>query len=305
MPIVLVVDDSPVDRKLIEGLLKSKLDWIIEFAEDGAKGLEMIDAIYPDIVITDLQMPQLNGLQLCAEVKAEYPHVPVVLITGKGSEDLAADALAAGAVSYVCKDDMSSSLLETVEQVLSVSKHIPPQELLMKYNTNSRFQFTLDNNQGLILPLVDFLTLNMEKLELGDKTDQRHCAIALEEALINALFHGNLELDRLTIKEARRAMHEGSIAEGVSERLNDPQYKSRRIRVGIELTRREVKLIVRDDGPGFATSETMSHAEATSQFVRASGRGLTLVKNFMTDIQFNEQGNEIRMSLQLGPPTRS
>jgi len=89
MPIILVVDDSETDRKLIGGLLKCKLDWIVQYASDGAEAFELVGQVFPDVVITDLQMPVMNGIELCAQVKREHPHVPVLLTTGVGSESLA------------------------------------------------------------------------------------------------------------------------------------------------------------------------------------------------------------------------
>ena len=53
MPIILVVDDSETDRKLIGGLLKCKLDWIVQYASDGAEACELVGQIFPDVVITD------------------------------------------------------------------------------------------------------------------------------------------------------------------------------------------------------------------------------------------------------------
>jgi CheY-like chemotaxis protein/anti-sigma regulatory factor (Ser/Thr protein kinase) len=294
MPIILVVDDSPVDRKLIEGLLKPKLDWIVEFAENGKQGLEMIDQIFPDVVITDLQMPEMDGIQLCAAAKSQHPLVPIVLITGKGSEELAMKALAAGATSYVPKSALSGSLLETVEQVISLSHQFKSRDFLKKYNISTRYQFALENDPNLIAEMVEFVKSNMEKLELGDHSDRRHCAVALEEALLNALLHGNLGLDGIAVQEARRAFHDGIIAEVVRERLADPKIRDRRIRAAVEFSRREVKIIVRDDGAGFQPSKSDASADL-SRFSGAGGRGLTLIRSFMDDVQFNEIGNELRM----------
>ena len=69
MPIILVVDDSETDRKLIGGLLKPKLDWIVQYASNGAEALDLIGQIFPDVVVTDLQMPEMDGIQLCMNQK--------------------------------------------------------------------------------------------------------------------------------------------------------------------------------------------------------------------------------------------
>jgi CheY-like chemotaxis protein/anti-sigma regulatory factor (Ser/Thr protein kinase) len=295
MPIILVVDDSPVDRKLIEGLLKPKLDWIVEFAENGAQGLELIDSIFPDVVITDLQMPEMDGIELCSQAKSRFPQVPIILITGKGSEELAMKALGAGATSYVPKSALSSSLLETVEQVISLSHQFKSQDFLRKHNISTRYQFVIDNNPQLIAEMVEFVKGNMEKLELGDQADRRHCAVALEEALLNSMLHGNLQLDGIAVQEARRAFHDGLICDAVQERLADSRCRDRRIRIAVEFSKREVKIIVRDDGPGFDSPNRNGSNTDLSQFSGAGGRGLTLIRSFMDEVQFNDQGNELRM----------
>ena len=96
MPFILVADDSATDRKLIGGLLNRDIEWIVEFAEDGEAAMSMIEDVTPDLVVTDLQMPKLDGLELCRRSRGQFPQIPVVLVTGKGSEDLAVEALAAG-----------------------------------------------------------------------------------------------------------------------------------------------------------------------------------------------------------------
>jgi CheY-like chemotaxis protein len=298
MPIVLVVDDSAVDRKLIEGLLKMRLDWIVEFAENGSHGLELVGQLFPDVVITDLQMPEMNGMQLCAEIKSEYPQVPVILITGEGSEDLAVEALAAGAASFVPKTELANSLLETIEQVLCLSRHLSPEDLLMQYITQSRFQFSLDNDQNLITPVVDFIVRNLEGLKIADETEGRHFAVALEEALINAMFHGNLELPSAVVQEARRALHQKELSPAVQERLADPKFRERKIRMAVEFSRKEVKVVIRDDGQGFQANGKNLAGIEPEHFSKAGGKGLTLIQSFMDEVQFNEAGNEIRMVMK-------
>ena len=94
---VLVVDDSPVDRKVVGGLLGKSPTLDIEFASDGEEALEVMRETHPNLVVTDLIMPNMDGLELVAAVVKQYPLVPVILMTGKGSEQIAVDALKAGA----------------------------------------------------------------------------------------------------------------------------------------------------------------------------------------------------------------
>ena len=85
----------------------------------------------------------------------------------------------------------------------------------------------------------------------------------------------------------------------VRERKHDKRFKERRVRFAIEFSRKEVKILVRDEGPGFDAVGKLESADDLSQLSGAGGRGLTLIRNFMDEIQFNDDGNEIRLILKL------
>ena len=97
MPTVLVVDDTAVDRRLAGGLLENVPDVEVCYAENGKDALFKISTQLPDLVVTDLQMPEVDGLELVTTINDKYPGIPVVLMTAHGSEIVAAQALANGA----------------------------------------------------------------------------------------------------------------------------------------------------------------------------------------------------------------
>ena len=98
MPTILVVDDSATDRKMMGGILE-RTGMLVRYAENGSGALKQLERSLPDAVLTDMQMPEMDGLQLVKAVRLRYPDIPVILITGHGSETLAADALQQGAAS--------------------------------------------------------------------------------------------------------------------------------------------------------------------------------------------------------------
>lgn len=304
MPIILVVDDSEVDRKLIGGLLKCKLDWIVQYASDGAEAAELVGQVFPDVVITDLQMPVMDGIELCAEVKREHPHVPILLTTGVGSEALAVDALKAGAASYVPKNRLADSLVDTVEQVLAISKRQRIKESLLTNSMESRYRFELNNDQNMILATVDYLTMEMEAVGIGGGAEQRQASIALEEAMLNAMFHGNLELNSDQVQQARCAFHDGRVSKEVEQRASSAPYSDRRLFVTLELSKQKVTMKVRDEGRGFDPKAHLENAAQLKQFSGSgeSGRGLTLIKSFSDKVQFDHAGNTILMTLNVKSP---
>src|SRR4029453_11729497 len=100
MPTVLVVDDAAVDRKLVGGLLSKAEDLGVEYAASGAEALKIMEAIWPAIVVTDLIMPGMSGLELVQQIVERYPRVPVVLMTGKGPGGTPGRALRGGGARH-------------------------------------------------------------------------------------------------------------------------------------------------------------------------------------------------------------
>jgi anti-sigma regulatory factor (Ser/Thr protein kinase) len=248
------------------------------------------------LVITDLQMPKLDGLELCRRSRGQFPQIPVVLITGKGSEGLAAEALAAGAASYVPKSAMSQTLADTVEQVLALSDARKSKDRLMTMSTNTRHQFSLDTDLHLIPPLVEFVCDAMKLLKVGDESTIRHVAVAVEEAMLNAMMHGNLGITTAESHGARHALHEGTFKKWLEE--HGKSADSRRVKFATDISRSKVQFVIRDEGQGFDKSAFESASEP-AHLSEAGGRGLTLICNFMDDVTFNEAGNEIRMTLNV------
>ena len=118
---ILVVDDYLVDRRIAGGSSRNPAACKAIYAENGRAALEMIARESPVAVLTDLQMPEMDGLALVQEIRERFPSLPVILMTAYGSEDVAIQALRAGAANYVPKKALAKELGElTLRQVLSV-----------------------------------------------------------------------------------------------------------------------------------------------------------------------------------------
>jgi two-component system response regulator AtoC len=99
---VLIVDDEPNIRRILAAMLKRD-GYEVTTAADGEQGLAVLQRTPIHVVVTDLVMPRLGGMELLARVRAEYPDIPVILITAHGTVDSAVAALKAGAFDYVTK----------------------------------------------------------------------------------------------------------------------------------------------------------------------------------------------------------
>jgi DNA-binding NtrC family response regulator len=117
---VLVVDDSLFARIAVCRVLQ-RVDGLAVFqARDGAQALEVIEREVPSVVVTDLHMPNMDGLKLVAEMREKHPGIPAIIMTAYGSESAAMEALRVGAANYIPKSALARDLAETIKSVLSV-----------------------------------------------------------------------------------------------------------------------------------------------------------------------------------------
>lgn len=103
MPEILVVDDSEFDLAVVKNVFRGLGDWRAEYVNDGERALVCLNERRYDLILTDLHMPQMSGLELLKAVREQGINVPVVVMSAKGSEEAVVKALRLGAANYVIK----------------------------------------------------------------------------------------------------------------------------------------------------------------------------------------------------------
>lgn len=302
MRTILVVDDSAVDRRLVGGVLEKESHWKVEYAENGRAALERISEVAAEVVVTDLNMPDLDGLELVKRLRRSHPQVPVILVTAFGSEYLAAEALHRGAANYVPKSQVAQRLVHTVREVLSLLRVRQNYRNLVESMDRTEFSFTLPNDPSLIDPLVDLIQRTLGGMHLCDPASLTQVGVAVREALWNALLHGNLELGTEELQGARSSRTNSRGFTALERRRAESPYCDRKIRVHASIARHEAKFVIRDEGPGFeltAVPNPMSPGAVESP----RGRGLSLMRSFMDSVVYNQRGNEVTMTKRRDPET--
>ncbi len=119
---VLVVEDSPTMRQLIIFALKRLRGSRIVEASDGVDGYKKISQEKFDIIITDINMPVMDGLKLVSLIRKDQTHkdIPIVIITTEGAMEDKERALALGANAYITKPIQASKVLDTVKDLLNL-----------------------------------------------------------------------------------------------------------------------------------------------------------------------------------------
>lgn len=304
---ILVVEDSAVDRHLVGSLLSRVAGWKVDFASDGEQALTRLThtpsppatataspattsdgGALPDAIVTDLRMPQLDGLQLVQFVRDHFPQIPVVLVTSQGSEQIALDALRAGATNFTPKHALHTDLVRTIHQVLGLAE-------LMKYEHNPSIQpqakpiaFVLENESSFIGPTIEHLQSN---LPTWSDRDRLQIGMALEEAITNAMHHGNLEVD----SKLREGEDDSLYYDLIRQRRQAIPFCHRRVRIEAEFSNQHICIQISDDGPGFDPT-TIPDPTDEDNIHRVCGRGLFLIKSFMDSVAFNSMGNQITMT---------
>ena len=119
---VLVVEDSPTMRQLIVFALKRIRGFQIVEANDGVDGLKKLSADKFDLIVTDINMPIMDGLKLVSMVRNDpnYKETPIIIITTEGATEDRERALALGANEYITKPIQTMQILETVKKLMNV-----------------------------------------------------------------------------------------------------------------------------------------------------------------------------------------
>ena len=286
---VLIVDDSPVDRRLASAIVGHRRGLRAITASDGREALDQIAREVPAVVVTDLQMPGMNGLELVEEIRRSHPGIPVILMTAFGSEDIAMQALRAGAANYVPKKAIARDLVDTIDAVLALAAVDLCRQKLLRCVESSHSRFSLENDPELIAPLIAMLQEDLDGMGLCDDNQRTRVGVALQESLANALFHGNLEVSSDLRQEDERLFY----TEAEARRATAP-FRDRRIHISADLNRKSATYRIRDEGPGFDTS-TLDSPFDPENLMRVGGRGLLLIRTFMDEVHHNESGNEIAM----------
>ncbi len=291
---ILVVDDSHVDRCLIRGLLLMHPQWEVELAENGQVALERIAAARPDVVVTDLMMPELDGLSLVRAVRRQFPDIPVILLTGYGNETVAVEALQCGAASYVPKARQAERLVETVERVLEHAASDRCRDRVARSVLEYNLRLQLDNDPALIRALVDQVQEMMAAVEFADLGERIRVAEAVEEAMLNAMYHGNLEIRKQELDDARAELDGRRLASLVEMRRLNLPFRGRKILINVRVSATEARLVIRDQGKGFNVG-LVTGGDKTYAFENGNNRGLTLIQSLMDEVRFNDGGNELVM----------
>src|SRR5438270_4745294 len=197
---IVIVDDHPLFRKGLEQLINSSDNafTICGEAGDAAEGMTTIRQLKPELVIVDLSLPGANGIELIKNIRAEFPKLPVLILSMHDESLYALRALRAGAQGYVMKQEALENVIVAIREVLAGRPYLS-QEMSAKLITN----FASGSNQGN--PTDKLSDRELEILELiGKGRDIHEIARALHISTKTVETHRAHIKEKLNLKNARQ-----------------------------------------------------------------------------------------------------
>lgn len=288
MASILIAEDSVTQAVHIQALLESA-GYEVLLASGGEQAIEMLSEQLPDLIVTDLNMPDMDGLELVAYVREHHSEIPVVLMTADGSEDTAVLALKKGAASYLPKRHLAESLISTVKEILELLESRRTRNEVEEALVAVESTYVVGNDHHFASQVIVVLEEQLHTMKYSDATGMLRITMALREAVTNAIDHGNLGLD-----SAMRNDDGPGYSEQGRQRAGQEPWMHRKVSITSRVTQDEVSYTVTDQGAGFDPSILPDPLDPEN-LLRAHGRGLMLIRSFMDEVSHNETGNAITM----------
>jgi DNA-binding response OmpR family regulator len=294
----LVVDDNPTITRLIE-LQMGKAGFRCDTAANGEEALQKINQNVFDLVISDISMPGISGLELLKSIKLKKPQLPVLIVSGHATIENAVEALRLGAINFITKPIRFDEVFETINKVLDLNKQKKAIHTSAKYLIQESRHFAIPTGELYVSDLATYLTEPLEQISLVDTACRKSITMAIYESLTNAVEHGNLELDSSLKFKDKGGM---TAFKGIkAQRLHDPAFASRKVTIQSAITADLAQFTIADEGSGFDYNALV---DPTSEdcIEKPHGRGIFLIKQIFDQVKFNQSGNSISLTLRKKNP---
>ena len=181
---ILVVDDEyQISRVLKRSLQAHRYD--VRTASDGESALDLFHNFHPDLIITDLQMPEMNGIELCREIR-KVSEIPIIVLSVKGEEKTKVAALDAGADDYITKPFGMDELMARIRATLRRAPDEKKEEMILDVG-----DFSIDQDKHQVFVRGAEIHLTPKEFELLTYLLQNHGKVLTHRTLLTAIWGGN------------------------------------------------------------------------------------------------------------------
>jgi len=280
---ILIVEDEPPIRKLLVKIFSRIKEYQVADAGDGVEALELFEKEGPfDLVISDIQMPRMNGEELVGQILDRWPSTAILMLTAQRSDQSIVRCLQRGALDYLTKPLEVARLIRAVDRAFDRREHLPRDlgPLDVKSDVRGWVELTAPSHFEYVERFQRFMQ-QLYETELT-RDEQEDIRVAINEIGQNAVEWGNRQ---------------------------DP---SKRIRLSYCLFKDRVVFKVEDEGEGFdvqklkdPSRDPIAHImERVSAGKRMGGYGIFMTKTIMDEVVYSERGNTVVMTKYFGTGRR-
>lgn len=285
---VLIVEDDFASRELLR-ITTEKEGYECEIAEDGEQGLAKFHEHKPDVVISDVRMPKMDGMELLETIRKDAKDIFIIIVTGHGTEELALKALQLGANNYIKKPLDLSDLKVLLRRFYNIIKSKELENNIPDFITNRHFELEFNTDVDLVPAIVHYLIqktgrvfTNKEKIQIE---------LGLSELIINAIEHGNLAISN---EEKNQALNDNKLSDLYKERMSIEAYKNKKVLIQYLYENDTCSWKIEDQGEGF----NWKHVPAPTQnslLQELHGRGIFLSKLQFDKLEYEGKGNIVQI----------
>lgn len=293
---ILIVDGNPELVDSLSQLLGSH-NYRVDSASCASDALRKLRKNLYDIVVCDIEMPGMNGLDFLEKIRRDGRDQEVILMTGYLEQEYFIRAIRLGASDFISKPIEAPHLLNSIEAIISRLAARRSKDKLLNNFIQAEFSCVIDPHKftggGVGKILGPLLTQN---LDLPENTLNELLSCA-DEMLQNAYIHGVLELT-----DPERLCDQPRLGEIIKTRLLQPEIAARRVRFSMALDQDNEAIVisVEDDGKGFDHESWLKRLQADENLsLEAHGRGLAMLYFLSDQLVFENGGRRVRVLRKL------
>jgi CheY-like chemotaxis protein len=264
--VILIIDDEEKIRSVLSKIV-DQLDLIPLAARDGLEALNLLQSKKIDLIITDLMMPQMDGLTFIVKSREINPRIPIAVISGYGDVKNATLALTRGAFNFITKPFTIKEVENIIRKGLRLRELSLGTDKLLQ-NVKNRTETTIPSYPHLLPSAIFYIIKECQWRGIDNENLLNNISVCTDEILTNALVHGN---------------------------GGDPK---KNISITLNFDAEKFTLTVKDEGEGFDVKK-FSRQLKENHLDIPSKRGLFIVEYLMDEVSFNTKGNQITTTMYL------
>jgi CheY-like chemotaxis protein len=294
---VLVVDDNLVIKKFLKNSLSEYYDIIL--AESAEEALEKLNDSSIQIVVTDIVMPGMSGIELLRRIKQKYPFLPVIVMSSFSNYKDAIELLNYGGTTFIkkpfSKEDIKLLVDKFIEYNIEFDFEINDAEnenniVIKNFQTEFSKKFVIPSDLLITKKVIYNIIYELKRNFVLSDYELKNINIVLHESIMNAIEHGNFDISFEEKDDTDKYM------ELLNERKIKSRYRNKKVFIYFYFDEFKIIFKIKDEGNGFDHIKFKEKLDAQEFLFASHGRGIMLVNHFMDNVEFNDIGNEITIT---------